>query len=254
MSFLRTLCLMLSSFRGGRRRPGAEGISTGDVEELIGYRFRNPSLLVQALKHRSYTYIRGEGEGSSNERLEFLGDAVLSLAVADYLYMKFPSEKEGKLSQLKSLLVSKKFLAFRAKEIGLGDYILLSEAEAVSGGRQRTSILSDALEALIGAIYLDGGFTSAKHFVRKCVLRDVNGLTRNEKFINYKSMLLEYIQGEWGRQPEYSVMSEEGPEHHKIFTVDVFLDGRKLGRGRGGSKKEAQQMAAKEALRKLHIF
>jgi len=245
---------MLLRLRGKALRSEIKGVNLDEIERLIGHRFKDPLILVQSLKHRSYTHVYEEGDGSSNERLEFLGDSVLNLVVTDYLYLKFPSEKEGKLSQLKSLLVSKKFLSSKAREVGLGNYILLSEAESASGGRHRTSILSDTLEALIGAIYLDGGFGPAKHFLRKCVLKDVNDLIRDEKFVNYKSMLLEYLQGKQGKQPEYSVMSEEGPEHRKVFTVDVSLGRRRLGRGRGESKKEAQQMAAKEALRKLRIF
>ncbi len=254
MFFPKTLSRIFLRLRCKIGKLEIKGVSLNEMEYLIGYRFKDPLLLVQALKHRSYAYIYDEGEESSNERLEFLGDSVLNLVVTDYLYAKLPSEKEGKLSQLRSLLVSKKFLSSKAKEIGLGNYLLLSEAESASGGRQRTSILSDTMEALIGAIYLDGGFDRAEHFLRKCVLKDINRLIRDEKFVNYKSMLLEYTQGKHGKQPEYSVRSEEGPEHRKVFTVDAYLDGKRLGIGRGESKKEAQQMAAKEALRKLRVL
>jgi ribonuclease-3 len=211
------------------------GNRTRPLEELqvkLQYTFSNPDLLIQALKHRSYVYAAEENSITSNERLEFLGDAVLDLIVTEYLYQKFPKKREGELTQIKSLLVSKVVLAERSNNFGLGEFLLLSKEETQAGGRKRTSIIGDAFEALLGAIYLDGGLLVAQ---------------------NFKSVLLEHTQSEGKGHPRYLVNAEEGPDHRKMFSVEVLIGGISQGVGQGRSKKEAQQMAARDALEKMGL-
>jgi ribonuclease-3 len=221
------------------------------LEAVIGHRFTDRSLLAQALKHRSYVYA-SDGHGiESNERLEFLGDAVLDLVVTEYLYRSFKFKREGELTQVKSLIVSKTVLAQKGREMGLGRYMLLSREEEQAGGRGRTSIIGDAYEAVLGAIYLDGGLDPSRDFVAQHLLCDVEKISANGDYLNFKSVLLEHVQSEGRGHPRYYVNSEEGPDHEKVFTVEVAVGGEIMGQGKGRSKKEAQQMAAKEALRRL---
>jgi ribonuclease-3 len=233
-----------------------EGVSDRllQLERAIGYTFSDRTLLHDALKHRSYVYSRNGTGIDSNERLEFLGDAVLNLIVTYALYNRFPQKREGELTQIKSLIVSKTVLAQKAAEIDLGAYLLLSQEEEASGGRYRTSIVSDAYEALIGAIYLDGGLHPVEGFLHRFLIRDIDTLLRNADYLNFKSILLEYVQGEGKGQPEYTLHAEDGPDHQKTFIVEVKVHGRILGRGEGRSKKQAQQRAAREALRALGAF
>ncbi len=224
-----------------------------ELEDRLGYSFSDPALLVQALKHRSYVYtVDGEGI-ESNERLEFLGDAVLDLVVTEYLYRRFQRKREGDLTQIKSLLVSKVVLAEKGRELGLGQYLYLSNEEALAGGRSRTSIVGDAVEAVLGAIYLDGGLEAVQEFVLRRLLSSVEEIVNNGDYLNFKSILLEYTQAEGRGHPRYLVDSEEGPDHQKVFTVEVLIEGDRMGLGRGRSKKEAQQMAAKEAFKRLGV-
>ncbi|MSS70655.1 MAG: ribonuclease III [Candidatus Latescibacteria bacterium] len=221
------------------------------LEAIIGHHFADRSLLAQALKHRSYVYA-ADGHGiESNERLEFLGDAVLDLVVTEYLFRSFKSKREGELTQVKSLIVSKTVLAQKGREMGLGRYMLLSREEEQAGGRDRTSIIGDAYESVLGAIYLDGGLDPSRVFVTRHLLCDVEEISANGDYLNFKSVLLEHVQREGRGHPRYYVNSEEGPDHEKIFTVEVAVGGEIRGQGQGRSKKEAQQMAAKEALRRL---
>jgi len=222
--------------------------------EGSGYIFKNPELLINALKHRSYLSISNESRLFSNERLELLGDAVLGLVVTDYLYQKFPEQEEGELTTVKSLLVSREILAHTARDISLGDYILLNEAEEKAGGRHRMSILADTLEALIGAIYLDGGLESARTFIQRVLLKNLKKILSEEKNKNFKSILLEYSQSKSMGLPLYNVRSEEGPDHRKLFTVEVRIQNEILGLGKGTSKKNAEQHAAQNALRKLLVI
>ena len=223
------------------------------LQEKLGYRFSDPGLLIQAIKHRSYVYSIDEGSIASNERLEFLGDAVLDLLVTENLYRKFQNKREGDLTQIKSLLVSKVILAQRGRAIGLGHHLLLSKEEDQAGGRDRTSIIGDAFEAILGAIYLDGGLKAAAAFVQRHLLSNIDAIVANNSYLNFKSSLLEHTQGEGRGHPRYLVSSEEGPDHHKMFSVEVLIGGERLGFGKGRSKKEAQQMAARKALGKLGI-
>lgn len=183
--------------------------------------------------------------------MEFLGDAVLNMVVADHLYRKFEGEREGALTKMKSTMVSKRVLARMAREIGLGKYIMLGESEEASGGRERTSILGDAYEALVGAIYLDGGMRPVRKFLSRYLLHDMDGLLSDEELKNYKSALLELTQREGWGHPVYELRGEEGPDHRKLFTVEVKVKGQVYGVGQGRSKKRAEQMAAREALKRL---
>jgi ribonuclease-3 len=219
----------------------------------LGYIFSDPALLTQALKHRSYVYTIDEESIESNERLEFLGDAVLDLVVTENLYRRFQKKREGDLTQIKSLLVSKVILAQKGRDLGLGDYLYLSNEEDLAGGRDRTSIIGDAFEALLGAIYMDGGLKAAERFIQRTLLFNAKEIISNGEYLNFKSLLLEHTQSEGQGHPRYLVNSEEGPDHRKVFTVEVVIGGDRMGLGRGRSKKEAQQMAAKEALKELGI-
>jgi ribonuclease-3 len=220
----------------------------GGLEERIGYVFQQPELLVLALTHRSHSGQKDAQRQVSNERLEFLGDAVLDLCVSRHLYETFPDKKEGELTKLKSIIVSGPFLVQLANSIGLGNHLLLSESEARTGGRQRPSILEDAFEALLGAIYLDGGLSVSEAFVQRHILDglDLGQASRDNR--NYKSLLLELSQSRGEGNPVYEVVEEVGPDHNKYFVVDALVDGRALGRGTGASKKKAEQEAARLAL------
>jgi ribonuclease-3 len=202
--------------------------------------FRDPNLLRQALTHRSFMGGESEHLPESNERLEFLGDAVLELVVIEHLYRRFPDDREGELTQKKSLLVSKSVLADRAERIGLGHFVLMSPAERDSGGAERRSILADA--------YLDQGVAAAASFVERYLLVQTEHILHDTEKQNFKSMLQERVQASQRIHPRYRVRREEGPDHQKSFTVEVVVRGRVLGVGHGSNKKEAEQHAAREAL------
>jgi len=219
--------------------------------KLIGYRFRNLDLLLQSLKHRSFLPQMNERRVHSNERLELLGDSVLGLVVTEALYRRNPLKEEGEITAMKSLLVSRKILARFARQLELGRYVLMSEAEERSGGRTRPSIISDTFEAVIGAIYLDGGLEPAGRFVEENVLKEMEPILNEEQHKNFKSLLLEYSQSRNLGVPFYAIRAEEGPDHDKIFTVEVRIQNRTVGVGVGNSKKRAEQNAAQNALEKL---
>src|SRR5262245_54903306 len=222
-----------------------------EFEREIGVRFRDPMLLNQSLMQRSYVHGKSGDRGLSNERMEFLGDSVLGLVVNEYLYARYPDRNEGDLTKIKSLVVSRQVLAKKAEEMGLGKYLLLSAGEVESGGRNRSSIIADAMEAVIGAIYLDRGIEPAREFIRREILVGLHEITGAEEHINYKSLLQELVQGSRKVHPVYRIMSEKGPDHDKQFIVDVTISGKTYGRGTGKSKKEAEQSAAKTALQNL---
>ncbi|MEZ5357648.1 MAG: ribonuclease III [Candidatus Zixiibacteriota bacterium] len=222
-----------------------------EFQELIGYPFSDPGLLRVALTHRSYAKTREGDWLPSNERLEFLGDSVLSLVVAEFLYVNYPEKLEGALTKLRSRLVNEMSLFTRASGFNLGDFIFLSPEEEKAGGRGRASIISDAFEAVIGAIYLDGGIASVRPFIQRHLLEFVDEIRADESFRNYKGELLEFLQARGSGMPRYEVVSEQGPDHHKTFTVDVYNNGDKIGTGIGNSKKDAEQKAAAQALFKL---
>jgi ribonuclease III len=224
------------------------------ISKKLNYRFKDESRIFQALKHRSYLTETGEERIHSNERLELLGDAVLGLLVTEFLYRRFPYKDEGTLTSFKSILVSRRCLSQFAKEFGLGEHILINEAEEKSGGRKRTSILADAVEAIIGAVYLDGGLDVARDFVENSILMHTDRLLSEGRMQNYKSILLEYCQSSNLDGPTYIVEEEYGPDHDKTFIVSALVDGRKNGSGQGHSKKIAEQRAAKAALIQLNII
>ena len=218
------------------------------LEEKINYTFKNKDLLKEALTHSSYA--NDCQLGYNNERMEFLGDAVLSLVSAQYLYERYPDWPEGDLSKLRSSLVCTQSLSDFAREIDLGNYLLLGRGELKTGGSDRSSNLENAFEALIAAIYLDGGMEPAKRHVMNFVLRELKH-TDDEVFKDYKTALQELLQGQGLPSPEYQTLAEEGPAHLRIFTVAVYTQGQEAGRGSGNSKKRAEQAAAGEALKRL---
>jgi len=244
MDFLRRL---FGLARGKPSRTQAE------LEALLGCRFRDPSLLEMALTHRSALPDLRPGT-LSNERMEFLGDSVLGVLVSEFLYRTHPSHQEGELTKMKSLLVSKAVLAQQARQMQLGRFLRLSEAEAESGGRDRTSILGDAFEAVLGALYLDQGIEPARRFVSEHLLREAGQIVTDVRHVNYKSVLQEYVQGHFKAHLQYRTRAEEGPDHEKLFTMEVLAGGQVLGTGQGRNKKEAEQSAACDALLRLGML
>ncbi|MBI3552794.1 MAG: ribonuclease III [Elusimicrobia bacterium] len=217
------------------------------LEDLTGYRFKNPDLLKEALSHKSFA--SESKSGIYNERLEFLGDSILAAVVAHQLYEAYPRDDEGSLSKKKAMLVSRPSLAHWAAELELGSYLFLGVGEENSGGRVRQSLLSNALEALIGAIYLDGGYPAAERFIRRwCSVRH-----GNLEETDYKSRLQEVLQKKFKVPPSYETTEAEGPDHDKTFRVAVRLGKKALGKGEGKTKKEAEQAAARDALDAMSI-
>lgn len=211
------------------------------LETMIGYTFKNPSLLSHALTHSSYANEKHWDKTKCNERLEYLGDAVLELLSSDFLFKNYPTMPEGEMTKLRASLVCEPTLAFCAEEISLGEYLLLGKGEDLTGGRKRPSVVSDAMEALIGAIYLDGGLANAKEFVHRFILNDIE---HKQLFYDSKTILQEMVQAEFKDGLVYELLKEEGPDHNKSFEVCVKIGGRELGRGTGRTKKAAEQVAA----------
>jgi len=219
-----------------------------NLAEILDYSFKNQELLTQALRHPSYVYEKDDPGVSDNQRLEFLGDAVINLAISHLLMESFPEMKEGDLSKHRASLVSESGLHSIALELELGDYLLLGKGEEQTNGRKKPSILTDALEALIGAIYLDGGFTDALRVIGGIFSPLLNRIGVGGSINDFKTELQEYSQESFQSTPEYRLERETGPDHNKTFYMAVYLKGNVLGRGEGKSKKEAEQRAAKEAL------
>lgn len=216
-----------------------------ELEQEIGYKFKNFSLLIHAMRHSSYINEKHLPKSECNERLEFLGDAVLELVSSEFLFRENPQMPEGELTKTRASMVCEPSLALCARDLHLGEYLILGRGEDTSGGRERDSVISDACEALIGAIYLDGGFTSAKEFIHRHILLD---LEDKKLFFDSKTILQEMVQAGENEAISYRLVKEEGPEHEKAFYVDVFVGGRRMGSGRGRSKKTAQQQAAYHAI------
>jgi ribonuclease-3 len=214
------------------------------LEKRIRHVFKKPKLLEEALTHKSYAIERGSKV--FNERLEFLGDSILAAIVAHYLFKRYPDEDEGKLSKLKSQLVARPSLVVWAREIKLGTYLWMSDGEEATGGRDRESLLANAFEALLGALFLDGGFPVAQRFIVRLV-------SKKKRIIetDYKSKLQEIIQKRYKLPPAYTLKEQKGPDHNKTFVMHVFVRRRLLGVGEGRSKKEAEQAAAWEGLKKI---
>ena len=237
-------------FTGNINSANDTRIDTAALQKIIRYEFKNHDLLIQAVSHRSY-YVDSEKQLYSNERLEFLGDAVLELIVTEFLYSHFKKENEGNLSQKKAILVSRKVLGKISQELGLGAFLILNKGEEKTGGRTRLSNLANLFEALLGAIYLDCGFEASKQFVENFLLVRQKELLKTKTFFNYKSFLLEFSQANnWGA-PQYRVIEESGPDHQKIFLIGVNVNNKWNAEGRGPNKKTAEQIAAKEILKSM---
>lgn len=218
------------------------------IEEKLNYKFKNRALLTMALTHSSYAN-ENRSRGACNERLEFLGDSILGFIVAEYLYSTFPELPEGKMTKLRADLVCEKSLASVADKLGLGDSLLLGKGEEKGGGRTRASILADATEALLAALYLDSGLEEPKKVIYDYIISGFSVETHSAE--DYKTQLQELIQQDAGHTLNYTEIGESGPDHDKVFSVAVLLDGNELAQGEGKTKKQAEQNAAKYALEKL---
>lgn len=220
-----------------------------DLETAIGYRFQNLSLLQNALTHSSYANERWHNSLLSNERLEFLGDSILGMLVAEYLFRNFPNRPEGELTRMRADMVCEKTLAAAANRIGLGKHLLLGHGEEQGGGRSRDSILADAVESVIAACFLDGGVDAALKFVQQFILVEVPVSKLHNA--DYKTQLQELVQQKKNQVLSYALVGQSGPDHDKQFDVEVSLNGAVVGRGSGSSKKRAEQDAARTAIEKL---
>ena len=220
------------------------------LEKKLGHAFRDRALLATALTHSSYAN-ENRGRGECNERLEFLGDSVLGMVVADALYRRFPELPEGRMTRLRAQLVCEESLHRVASELGLGEYVRLGRGEEHTGGRRRTSILADAVEAVIAAMYLDGGLGTAEAFIERQILSALDGAGPVMRVEDCKTELQELVQKKSGQSLSYELLGESGPDHDKTFTSQVCLNGRPIGSGSGRTKKEAEQAAARAALEEL---
>ena len=218
--------------------------SLKELEKKIGYQFKKKGLLKQALTHSSFSNEQKINKFANYERLEFLGDAVLALLSSRFFYENYPEMSEGEMTRRRSAMVCEPALAFCARDISLGEYVLLGKGEEATGGRKRDSIISDVMEAVIGAIYLDGGLVEAGGFVERFIFSD---LENKQLFFDSKTILQEKVQ-KAGRQLSYTLLGEQGPEHDKIFTVEALIDGKVAGSGQGRNKKSAEQQAAYHVL------
>lgn len=223
-----------------------EYVDLGQFERYIRYHFQDKHLLLEALSHSSYANEKRKTR-NSNERLEFLGDSVLSIVVSEFLFLKYPEIPEGELTKLRASMVCEKALYVFAQEIHLGEFLMLGKGEEHTGGRERSSILADAFEAVIAAIFLDGGMDAAKRHILRFIPNDPEE-QEPIGFIDYKTQLQEVVQKNPEEKVEYVLVDETGPDHNKAFTVEVCLNSNVIGKGVGRSKKAAEQMAAKEAL------
>jgi len=222
-----------------------------ELQKSLRYSFRRRELLREAVTHKSFlNEVRDPGE-KDNERLEFLGDSVLDLAVSEHLSVVYPASPEGELSKMKSRIVSERALSRVSRKLDLGRYLILGKGEEMTGGREKPSLLADALEAVIAAIYLDGGFEPARKFILEAFSEEFESLALGKGGVDYKTELQEHCQREYDTLPRYQVLSETGPDHAKIFEVQIDILSDRAGIGTGRSKKEAEQQAAKKALEKL---
>jgi ribonuclease-3 len=217
------------------------------LEKRIGYSFRDPATLALALTHSSYANERACGRAGCNERLEFLGDSILGYFCAEYLFRTYPDKPEGEMTKLRAELVCEQSLARVAESLGLGEFLRLGRGEELNGGRTRPSITADAVEAVLAAIYLDGGAEAAKNFVYSFILNEVASAEKTGSH-DYKTLLQEKVQHGGAESPSYVITGESGPDHMKVFGAEVRIAGRVAGVGSGRTKKEAEQNAAKNAL------
>lgn len=222
-----------------------------DLEHKLNYYFNDRSLLKNALLHKSFGNENRKYKNINNERLELLGDAVLGLIIAEYLY-KYKKANEGTLARIKSMVVSEPVLAKISRNLKVGEYLMMSKGEEMTGGRNRDSILGDAFEAILGAIYLDAGFEEAKNFVLNHMEKYIDHIEENEEIIDYKTLLQEYVQKHFKIFPEYQVIGESGPDHLKEFEISVRV-GEHLGIAKARNKKKAEQLSAKDLCKKLGV-
>jgi len=218
------------------------------LEEKLKIEFNDKSLLLKAITHKSFPNENPDLSLNNNERLEFLGDSVLGLSIATKIFENYGEMPEGGLAKMRAILVSSVTLARKARDIELSDHLLLGRGEEMTGGRKRDSILADALEAIFGAIYLDQGFEKAKRFINDFFDEDIELVKTGEYNKDFKTVLQEYVQQNSDKRPEYKIIEEFGPDHNKEFKMEVLLDGERLGKGSGSTKKGAEQKAAKSAL------
>ncbi|ADK81015.1 ribonuclease III [Sediminispirochaeta smaragdinae] len=219
-------------------------------EKHVGIRFRKLEFLNLAFSHRSFANEQGTNV-DNNEKLEFLGDSVLGLVVSEYLFALLPDKAEGDLARVKSFVVSEDSLAEIARKIKVDNYILIGKGEEYSGGRNKKAILADCMEAIIGSFYLDSGFKAARSFVLKYLIPEINKVLENRHKKDYKTLLQEYVQKQFKSYPRYSLVKKTGPDHDRTFWIEVKIDGKVYGPGKGKNKKEAEQHAAGLAYRKL---
>jgi len=223
-----------------------------DLEHNINYYFNDKNLLKNALIHRSFGNEHKNYKNINNERLELLGDAVLGLVVAEYLYQKYPEEKEGVLAKIKSMAVSEPVLSSISRKLHIGDYLLLSKGEIVTGGRDRNSILGDVFEAILGAIYLDSGFFATKEYVLFHLKDVIDHIDDFEEILDFKTILQEHCQKKFKEIPKYTLLAEEGPDHRKLFEMQVQIQNR-MARAKGNNKKIAEQKAAKKLCKEMGV-
>ncbi len=229
-------------------------LMSNNLEKKLDYKFKNRTLLKEALTHPSFQKKSLKDKKANNQRLEFLGDSVLNLIVTEYLYRKLPSFSEGKLTKIKSVIVSKDILAKWADQLSLGKYIILGKGEDSTGGRKKLSILADCFEALLGAIYLDSGLQKAKKIISLFIKKETELIIKGKHGEDYKTLLQEISQKKMKCLPEYCLIKEKGPDHKKIFSIEVRLKKIVYGTGTGENKKEAEQEAAQDALKKLKVI
>ncbi|TNF55638.1 ribonuclease III [bacterium] len=231
------------------------GVSSSEniqiLEATIGYRFKKKSLLREALTHKSFSQEKTGESQPYNERLEFLGDAVLGLVISHYLYSIYPDYTEAELSKIKAYAVREATLSDIALDLDIGSHLYLGKGEEASGGRKKTSLLANAFEAILAAIYLDGGLRNARAFVLTSLEPRIESVLRENLLYDFKTRFQEVVQEKFGILPKYKIYREEGPEHMKTFDVRVYVNKKSLGTGRGRSKKEAAQKAAQEGLKRL---
>jgi len=232
-------------------RDRSEDLDVRAVEKILAYKFRNKDLLYTAFKHSSFLPVTKEKYYRSNERLEFLGDAVLDLVVTEFLYITKPKRSEGELSKIKSVLVSRNVLAEVISSLGISKHLMVNRGEEKTGGKTRPSNMANLYEAILGAVYLDGGLKMAAKFVEHTLLSRHEKLLNHKRFINYKSILLEYIQSLGPGTPVYTLVEERGPDHEKRFIMDVCVGEGDKAQGEGRTKKLAEQAAAYNLLKKI---
>ena len=225
-----------------------EAKSAALLESTIQYVFVDKTLLQEALSHKSFSNEQNDRSAPDNERLEFLGDAVLGLVVSHYVFRFFPQLPEGELTRIRSEVVSEKGLASIGKVLGLGDYMHLGKGEERSGGRRKSSLLANTLEALLGAVFCDGGFECARQVIESLFSENIQRAARRKAGVDYKTRLQERLQAQFGEVPQYVLVASEGPPHQRSYTVEAHFREAPIGQGQGHSKKSAEQAAAKQAL------